>query len=173
MVSLVVTVVGRDRPGLVKAISDVAVEHRANWAESRMAQLAGQFAGIVHLQVPAEQVDPLVVALQRLREIGLAVDLARGGPAPRPGRIALLELVGQDRPGIVREVARALAARGVSIEELDTRFESGSFTGEPLFRATARLHLDAEASADELRASLESLANDLMVDIALEAPEKD
>ena len=166
--SLVLTVVGPDQPGLVKAVSDVALACGANWGESRMARLAGQFAGIVHLQVAVEREAELRLALQRLDAIGLRIDITRGSADVRPGRSVMLDLVGQDRPGIVREVSRTLAARSVSIDELDTSFESGSFTGETLFRARARLHLADEASIEDLRASLEALANDLMVDLRVD-----
>lgn len=167
-ISLVLTVVGVDRAGLVTAVSDVALAHGANWAESRMARLAGQFAGIVHLQVDPAREAELRAALRALDAVGLKIDVAVGSADKRPGRSVILDVVGQDRPGIVREVSRTLAARSVSIDELDTSFESGSFTGETLFRARARLHLVGETSVDDLRASLEGLANDLMVDIRIE-----
>jgi len=153
MISLVLTAVGPDRPGLVSAMADVAIAHGANWADSRMAHLAGQFAGIAHLQVPQERAEALVV---------------QGTPGAAAGRSVVLELVGQDRPGIVREIARTLAARSISIDELDTRLESGSFSGEALFRAQARLRVSDRVPTAELRASLEALANDLMVDVTLD-----
>jgi glycine cleavage system regulatory protein len=171
MISLVLTVVGPDRAGLVNALSDAALAHGANWAESRMSRLAGQFAGIVHLQVAPAQEAALVDALRRLDAIGLSIGVTRGGDDARAGRPVVLDLVGQDRPGIVRDVSRTLAARSISIDELETSFESGSFSGETLFRARARLRLATEASIDELRAGLEAVANDLMVDIQLDRPD--
>ena len=45
-----------------------------------------------------------------------------------------LELIGPDRPGIVREVSPALAERGVGIEELATEVVSGSWSGESCSR---------------------------------------
>ena len=168
MISLVLTAVGPDRPGLVSAMADVAIAHGANWADSRMAHLAGQFAGIAHLQVPQERAEALVAALRRLDAIGLRVDVVQGTPGAAAGRSVVLELVGQDRPGIVREIARTLAARSISIDELDTRLESGSFSGEALFRAQARLRVSDRVPTAELRASLEALANDLMVDVTLD-----
>ena len=93
----------------------------------------------------------------------------RREPAAATPRHALtLELIGQDRPGIVREVAQALAARGVNIEELATEVATASFSGERLFRATARLRAPADAATGDLREALEALAHELMVDIDLE-----
>ena len=169
-VSLVVTVIGEDRPGLVSLLSDRAMAHGANWAESRMANLAGQFAGIVHFQVPAENAVPLAAALRELEKQGLRVLIAKT-EAERPSanlRHLRLELVGHDRPGIVREVSRALADRGVSIAELHTALTSGAMSGESLFQANALLIAPVALGADQLRQGLEALANELMVDVTLD-----
>src|SRR5438067_4583320 len=102
--SLVATVIGRDRPGIVNELSDVAQRFGANWAGSRMASLAGEFAGMVHFEVSAENADALASALRRLEASGLQVVIARSDAAPgiESRRTVALDLVGQDRPGIVR-----------------------------------------------------------------------
>lgn len=171
LTSLVVTIIGPDRPGLVSAVSDQAAEFGANWADSLMANLAGQFAGILHLQVPAAQAEALMAALRALESPGLRITVARGGAvaAAPAGRIAL-DLVGQDRPGIIRAIANQLAMRGVSIEKLQTRIESGAMSGEQMFRMNALLRVPASLDEHELRRALESLANELMVDLAWEGP---
>jgi glycine cleavage system regulatory protein len=169
--SLVLTVIGRDRPGLVSALSDKAAACGANWLESRMARLAGQFAGIVHVQVADEQVEALVAAMRGLDAAGLRVDVTpAASPGPAAGRVLALELVGQDKPGIVRDVSRALAERGVGIEEFESEVASGAMSGEALFRARARLRVPDSVSADELRRAMEALANELMVDLELADP---
>ena len=84
------------------------------------------------------------------------------------GRKMKLELVGQDRPGIVRDISHALASRGVSIEELVTDAVSGSMSGESLVRASAQLRVPADVATSQLRQALEALANDLMVDLTLD-----
>src|ERR1700739_4436818 len=129
--SLILTIVGADRPGLVNLISDRGTALGGNWLQSRMANLAGQFAGIVHLQVPESNAEPLIVAFRELEAQGLRIVVARGteGASGTPGRRMKLELVGQDRPGIVRDISHALASRGVSIEELVTDGVSGSKSG--------------------------------------------
>jgi glycine cleavage system regulatory protein len=168
--SLVVTVIGEDRPGLVSLLSDRAMAFGANWAESRMANLAGQFAGIVHFQVPAENAAPLAAALRELEAQGLRVLIAKSdGQAPAAEtRHLRLELVGHDRPGIVREVSHALAERAVSIAELHTALLSGAMSGESLFQANALLIAPVSLGTDELRRGLEALANELMVDVTLD-----
>jgi glycine cleavage system regulatory protein len=167
--SLVLTIVGPDRPGLVSLLSDHSTAHGANWLESRMANLAGHFAGIVRLEVPDAKVDGLIDVLREFEAQGLRVTAVRGaGDSGGDMRRLHLELVGQDRPGIVRDISRALAARGVNIDELVTDCVSGSMSGENLFRARAQLRAPAKVETRELRRALENLANDLMVDVSLD-----
>jgi glycine cleavage system regulatory protein len=167
---LTLTLIARDRPGLVGALSERVAAAGGNWLESRMARLAGQFAGILLVEVPDAKADDLVAALRGLEAEGLHVTAERGsGEAPAGAQRPLtLELVGHDRPGIVREVAQALASRGVNIDELETEVVSGSFSGDALFKANARLRAPADLAPDELREALESLAHELMVDLDLE-----
>jgi len=168
--SLILTIVGPDRPGLVNLISDRVTAHGGNWLESRMANLAGQFAGIVHLHVPQASIEALIVAFQELEAQGLRIVVTRGtdGASGAPGRRMKLELIGQDRPGIVRDISQALASRGVSIEELVTDCVSGSMSGESLVRASAQLRVPAHVGTAQLRGALEAIANDLMVDLTLD-----
>jgi glycine cleavage system regulatory protein len=167
--SLVITAIGADRPGIVNAVSDVARRFGANWAGSRMASLAGQFAGMVHFEVADEQADALTAALQALEKTGLAIRIAKGaGTLASDGRRTVhLDLVGQDRPGIVRDLSGSLAHLGVSIEELETEVVSAPMSAERLFKVDAVLALPAALGTRELQRALESLANEMMVDIEL------
>jgi glycine cleavage system regulatory protein len=164
--SLVLTVIGKDRPGIVNRLSDVGQRFGANWAGSRMAGLAGQFAGIVHFQVPDEKLEPLAAALRALSADELVVVIADSDAvtSPSPHRMVRLELVGNDRPGIVRDLSGCLARRGVSIEELHTEFVSAPMSADPLFRVNALLAVPAELSDAQLKSELEGLATEMMVD---------
>ncbi|MEP7085009.1 MAG: ACT domain-containing protein [Betaproteobacteria bacterium] len=168
--ALVVTVIGADRPGLVSLVSERGRAHGASWERSRMASLAGQFAGIVHFQVPAENVAALTAALLELESLGLRVVVATGSGTPSTAavRTLKLELVGQDRPGIVRDISRVLAELGISIQELNTEISSAAMSGEHMFTAEAMLHVPASVPTAELSRVLETLANELMVDVTLD-----
>ena len=168
---LVITLIGADRPGLVNAIADRAAAAGANWLESSMAQLAGHFAGIVRLEIAESEAGKLEASLRELEVQGLRLTIERGvAQAAGAGLRSLkLELLGHDRPGIVREISSVLARHGASIERMETTCESASFSGEPLFRASIEAHLPASAAPADLQAALEALANELMVDLKLEA----
>jgi glycine cleavage system regulatory protein len=133
-----------------------------------MSHLAGQFAGVVRLEVATEGVERLEQGLAGLEAHGLKVSVARGVPAEAGGqRRVQLDLVGHDRPGIVRDISTVLARHGVSIEILETACESASMSGEILFRARAELSVPAALALEVLRDDLEALANELMVDLEL------
>ena len=170
MSSLVITLIGPDRPGLVSAISDKAAEHGANWADSLMGDFAGQFAGIVLLKVPAGKCDALMTSLRLLESPYLSIAIAKGDSARQApaARRLQLDLVGHDRPGIIHAISGQLAERGVSIEKLQTRIASGAMSGEQMFHMNAQLKVPMALDPSELRAGLEGLANELMVDITVE-----
>jgi glycine cleavage system regulatory protein len=164
MASLILTIIGPDRPGLVRTLSETVAAHGGNWLESRMARLAGQFAGIVRIEAP----EALLADLPALERQGLRVTGIVDGGAERQaggGPRLLLEVVGHDRPGIVHEISQVLAACRANIEELTTGVESGSFSGEALFRASIVLHAPSDSAVAALRSLLERLGAELMVDI--------
>jgi glycine cleavage system regulatory protein len=169
---VVLTLLGPDRPGLVEAVADAIAGHGGNWLESRMAHLAGKFAGILRVEVPAERVEALGVALARLEGKGLRiiVDTDGAGASPRAARPMELELMGLDRPGLVREVSRLLAQQHINVEELTTDRSSAPMSGEMMFRARARLNVPADLDTGAVRTSLERLAGDLLVEIRLADP---
>jgi glycine cleavage system regulatory protein len=168
--SLVMTVIGEDRPGLVESVASLVTEHSGNWLESRMSRLGGQFAGIVHVDVPADKEKSLTTALLNLagRGLNVVVKAENAQPLPAAQPLSLLEIVGQDRPGIVRQISQALAGFNVNVEELNTECASAAMSGESLFKARAKLNIPASCNVGELRRTLEKIAADLIVDISLE-----
>lgn len=166
--SLVLTVIGQDRPGIVEHLSQIVAASDGNWEESRMSRLAGKFAGILRVSVDQTRADHLAQALTELEAKGLRVVVEKSEVEEAGAFSTLaLELVGNDHPGIVRDIAHALATRGVNIEELETEVSSAPMSGGELFRARAQLRTPAGVGSSELRAVLEGLADDLMVDISL------
>ena len=168
--SIVLTVIGPDRPGIVEQLATTIAAHGGNWEQSRMAHLAGQFAGILRVTVAEDHVAALHRALDGLSGAGLRVVSEASATHDREAlRAYRLSLVGGDREGIVRDLSRALAARGVNVEELDTFCESAPMSGEQLFHAQALVHVPPALEIQDLQKALEALADDLMVELKLEA----
>jgi glycine cleavage system regulatory protein len=172
--SLVLTILGPDRPGIVELVAQQVAAQEGNWLESSMARLAGKFAGILRVSVPQTKADELTRSLAALEAQGLRVlvEPALEPQEEEPAFAAMhLALVGTDRPGIVRDLSRTLAVRGINVEALDTEVTSAPMSGEPLFQASANLKVPASVDVSELRSALEALSDSLMVDVALRSSE--
>lgn len=167
MPSLVVTLVGPDRPGLVGVVSDVVRQHNGNWLESRMSHLAGQFAGIVLVEAGAGDCDSLVADLEKLETHGLRVIVAIDSEVPSAdsGKLFRLSVVGNDRAGIVREVTQVLTSHEINVEELTTECAEAPQSGGRIFRAIANVRLPDLLSPELVQDELERIATDLMIDI--------
>ena len=167
-IPLVMTIIGPDRTGLVESVARVVADHGGNWLESRMCRLGGEFAGLLRIEIPAERKSPLLAALQDLQANGLQIVVRSNQPvaAAASGRQTKLEIVGSDRPGIVREITSALARAGVNVEEFSSEVVSAPMSGETLFRASARLQLPEGCDLAALKKDLEKIAADLFVDVS-------
>lgn len=165
---LILTVIGDDRPGLVGELSAAIAAQRGNWLESSMSHLAGKFAGIVRVAIPEAQAEPLKAALAALGGLKVAAEISRAQKSAPTGRRLKLSLVGHDRIGIVREVSQVLARHAVNVEELNTCTSSAPMSAETLFHAQAELLAGAGLDTRALKAELERLSDDLMVDITLD-----
>ena len=163
-IPLVMTIIGPDRTGLVENLARIVADHGGNWLESRMSHLGGQFAGILRIHVPSDKEQALVAALKNIQGLSVVAQADRSTAAVAAPSISL-EIVGHDRPGIVRQISSTLARHGVNVEELDTECVSAPMSGEMLFKAHAKVHVPASCNVAELRKDLEKIAQELMADL--------
>jgi glycine cleavage system regulatory protein len=174
MTTLVLTVVGEDRQGLVAAVADIVDAHGGNWEHSQLAELAGAFAGIIEVSVADQRVDELRAALAGLEGLltvaahagGLGVT-ASGGAA-EPSRPFAFTVLGNDRPGIVREISSTLHSHGLSIDRMTTETRDAAMAGGRLFEATISAKVPASVDVDAVQSALERLATEIQVDVTLE-----
>lgn len=168
---MVLTVIGADRPGLVQMLADVVLDHGGNWERSQLAHLDGLFAGIVVVTVASERAEDLRDALCSLDGVlHVAVhDPEMGALSSDTGRDVTLDLIGNDRPGIVRDLSAVFARHAISITELTTTAHEAPMAGGRLFEAHIVARVGPEGDLDALRADLEAVAAELMVDLTLEA----
>ncbi|WP_406248598.1 glycine cleavage system protein R [Microbacterium sp. M] len=168
MTTLILTVVGSDRPGLVAAVADIVDEHGGNWENSQLAELAGAFAGVIQVSVPDDRCADLTAALRELDGL-LTVTVHAGSDAAddAPARPITLQILGNDRPGIVREVSAVLRTHELSIETMTTEIRDAAMAGGRLFEASVVAEVPASADLDLLRADLERLTTELQVDITV------
>ncbi len=162
---VIVMAVGEDRPGLTQTLADAIVEAGGNWLESHFARLGGSYVGSVLVDLPSGGLPDLKRAASRMDAEGFHVSVeAAAAPKELSGRSLGFELVGADRPGIVREVSAAIAGLGASIDWLETETEEGAWFGNLVFRARAEVIVPDTVSFDTLRAALEDISGEIVVD---------
>jgi glycine cleavage system regulatory protein len=173
--NFIITFIGDDRPGLVESLSEAIANHNGNWLESRMSQLSGKFAGLISISVPEESTAALQIALKNLSEQGSisirGVSAAIGEPAVVDhGRIVNLTILGPDRPGIVREIAAALSSRKINVVDMESYVSPAPMSAEMMFHARVEAQIPEQGDLDELSDTLDAIANEMDVDVHLEAP---
>jgi glycine cleavage system regulatory protein len=153
-------------------LATIVARHGGNWAASRMARLGGQFAGIVQVDLPPDEQAAAIAELTSLEASGLTVVAVSDRPATTTGRQELfkIDLIGHDRPGIVRDISRALAGFAVNVEELQTEVVSAPMSGEPLFQARATVRVPDDCPLATLRQRLGEIASNLGLEIELHKP---
>ncbi|MEM0514953.1 ACT domain-containing protein [Pseudoalteromonas sp. YIC-827] len=164
MQQLVLTVIGQDRPGLVEDLASVILSHHGNWLASNLSHLAGKFAGIVQVEVAEEHLRELQDSLHSIAHLEIRVesgDLASAASA----ELINLVITGNDRPGIVQELATVIRHKGANITHLTSKRQSAPNWGVPIFSAMATVSLPAGMSRDVVIEALESITADVIVDI--------
>lgn len=172
--SLVLSILSDDKPGVVETLARTIADHQGNWLESRMSQLSGKFAGILHISVPEEQLPGLRTALAQLQQQrGIQVVTAEASAASEDqvARSMRFNLMGNDRPGIIREISQAFAAHNINLDELNTSYGSMPWSGSPMFTAHGILHVPEAVDIDQLGEQLEDIADQLGVDIEIKEAE--
>lgn len=167
---IVFTFIGADKPGLVEKLSNTVSSEGGSWLESRMSQLAGNFTGIVRVQVVSGNAEALTTALSALNNEDLTINIHRDNSTSqqKDQRLLTVSLIGNDRPGIVLELSSALAALNINVCEMNTNVTSAPMTAEPLFEATAEIQVPSALSINTLQDKLDEIANELSVDINLD-----
>jgi glycine cleavage system regulatory protein len=164
MRNIVMTLIGPDRPGLVEELSVIVARHRGNWEESRMSHLSGNFAGMLRIQCPEETYEDLLSSLRSLENLTVSVS----EELPEIGhnqKVIAFDVIGNDRPGIIQELASAIARTGGNVEELSSNLESAPHAGHPVFKATGSVTVKEDFDEQGLIAALEDLGPDLAVSI--------
>ena len=172
MATLILSVVGSDRPGLTEALASAVLSAGGNWLESRLSRLGGLYVGSVLVEVDEARAETLRAAVQAVDAQGLEVRIAPAVEgADSAGELLHLDLVGQDRPGIVHQVTAILSRLGVNIEEFESDIGVEPHSGGALFQMDARLRLPPGLDAAKVQAALEAMSAEVMVDIALTGPD--
>ncbi len=164
---IVFTVIAQDKPGIVTTLANVVKQNSGNWLDSRMSQLAGEFAGIVHVEIELDKRKDLETALGNLSSEGIDITVRQAGSelSDSDYRMHEIEIFGNDRQGIVAEVSKLFSEKSINILEFDTSINEASMTGGMFFHADAVIAVAKDTNLDDLQDKLHSLADELSLDI--------
>jgi glycine cleavage system regulatory protein len=168
--SFVLTIISDDKPGIVEKIAEVINKYQGNWLGSNLSYLAGKFAGIVEYSVNDNQADELSLQLKILAQRGMTVVIAPVETSLSPVLAShRFSVVGNDRPGIIREISQAFAIQGINVVELSSKCSSAPHVGTPLFEAWGKVSIPAATDVVAFESSLDALCDQLAVDLEFEA----
>lgn len=164
---IILTVLGSDRPGLTQELAHAVLAAGGNWLESHLARLGGKYVGSVLVELDAANLPQLSEEVLGVDATGLQVAMVPAGNEPAAGgKPIVIELVGQDRPGIVREVTSVLSAIGANIESFTSAAEPSAHSGDLLFKARIELTIPQSAGAEDVQQALEAISGEIMVDFS-------
>ncbi len=163
MQAMVLSVVGKDKPGLVQEIAKCIKDADGNWMKSSFCHLSGHFAGFVEVMLAKENHNALIQACHTLSSLQITLVPAS---IDDTGNNQILELTvtGNDRQGIVNDISHSLTNLNVSIKEMETSCESAPNWGSPIFTAEMTLACDDKMNIDDVKEALEQITDDLVVE---------
>lgn len=165
MKSLVITIVGKDKPGLIDSLAKVVYQHQGNWLNSSFSRMAGQFAGFAEIHIPAEEETAILDTFSKHPDLNVILSEGKSADAQQFDTVEL-EIIGNDKAGIVQEVTGILNQFNLNICQLNSEFGSAPNWGSAIFKANATIDVPKDFDLDELKESLEEIASDLMVEIS-------
>lgn len=163
--SLVITLIGEDRPGIVEAISGVITDYQGEWVESRLANLSGKFTGILRVNFPESEVNSAMECLKQNPIDGLTLHIEEVNvePTVQAGECIDFEIIGHDKPGIVHRVSSLLVANNATINSLDSEVFDAPMTGEKLFQSNISICVSDIDRLDEMCDEIEKLGVELVI----------
>ena len=170
--------IGRDRPGIVAAVTEALLAHAVNIEDSHATILRGHFTMMLVVAAPeeadAERLrEDLTAVRDRLELEALALsELAEIDPSAEPPPSHIVTLYGADHPGIVHAATAALAERGVDVTDMTTKL-AGEGDGDPLYALMMEIALPDGVSAEELGQALTRVGGEQGVEVSMRPLEQD
>jgi len=164
MQAMVLSIIGKDKSGLVDALAKAIAKAEGNWLRSSFCHLAGHFAGFVEIMLPKENHNMLVSDCHALSNLQITL-LPANESQVQDTKQVYIKVTGNDRKGIVKDVTSALSTFELNIIELETKCESAPNWGNLLFTAKMLVETPSSFDTSKLARSIEDIADDLMVDL--------
>ena len=166
MKSILISVLGDDKPGLLDSLSEIIVSNDGDWIESNMSTVEAKFAGILRVNVPSKNASKLMKELTSSK-LGLQIACEETAPVKFSDfKSYNIELIGQNHVGIINKLSHVLTYElKANVEGIKTEIIDASMSGEQLFKAQINLHLPKSVDERLIKDKLELIADEMMVEI--------
>ena len=166
MKSILISVLGDDKPGLLDSLSEIIVTNDGDWIESNMSTVEAKFAGILRVNVPLKNAKKLIKELTSSK-LGLQIACEETAPVKFSDfKSYNIELIGQNHVGIINKLSHVLTYElKANVEGIKTEIIDTSISGEQLFKAQITLHLPKSVDERLIKDKLELIADEMMVEI--------
>ena len=171
-----VSALGADRPGIVAGVTGVLVDVGCNLEDTSMTILRGHFAMMLVVAGPddlsADRLEDALAPVAAELDLVMAVRaIADDVPTSPVGDDWVVSVYGADRPGIVHQVTRLLAERGVNVVDLSTKVIGDP--DRPVYAMVLEVTLPKGTEPSDLEGDLRRLAEELGVECSLHPDEAD
>ena len=168
---LVMSALGKDRPGIVDQLTKAIFELDCNIADSRMTVLGGAFAVLILVEGPWNKLARLEDQIEDLQQLlGLTIITKRTEERRSEGNLLpyAVDVVALDHPGIVHNLASFFSQRGINIEDMSTASYAAAHTGTPMFSVHMSVGIPAKIHIAALRDEFMDFCDAMNLDAVLE-----
>jgi len=168
---LVISALGKDRPGIVNQLSRVVLDAGCNVEDSRMTVLGGEFALILLVSGAWNSIAKLegqTKALEKKLDLTLVAKLTEPRAIKHDMVPYVVDVITMDHPGIVSEVAEFFSTRAINIEDLNTWTYAAAHTGTPMFSMNMTISVPSSINIGQLRDEFTRFCDQLNIDATLE-----
>lgn len=166
MARVVISTIGRDRPGIVNELTEIVHDLDLNIEDSRMTVLGGEFAVLMSVQGDEASLADLENRLGQFCQHADMACLFRRTADRTPGHSLpyRVRVVAMDHPGIVRGIAGFFSSREINIRELETETEHAAHTGTPIFNLSMTVEVPTGVKIARLRDEFEDFCEERDLD---------
>ena len=167
---------GKDRPGIIQAVTQILYQAGANLEDVSMTLLEGQFAMMLSFQSPTDKLKILQQKTMALKKKpwNLTVDLisiAKKRVATESARKSILiSAIGKDQTGIVHQLSSDLSKIHANITNLECRLLQRS-KGSNLYSMALEIDLVRAADLKKIKVLIQKWQLKLSIEVKLQSSE--
>ncbi|WP_028864060.1 glycine cleavage system protein R [Psychromonas aquimarina] len=166
-VQIMVTVSGSNQTDLVKVLSEKTHALDGKWLNSRISHIDDYFAGLIKIEIKAENVATL---LSEFKALDIHVEAVEQGSVSQTKSTHLnLSIDAKDRPGLVSQISQVLSENSIKVEDMQCHRLGLPDIGGTVFTSQFKIAVSDSFNKDQLINSLQEIDTDLVIDLRAQA----